>query len=60
MTISLPEEAIQLREVLRKFVDDIIEPWAEEIDSTNDIPEEIFDRAAQIRAHIRLVAVWKV
>ena len=48
MTISLPEEAIQLREVLRKFVDDIIEPRAEEIDSTNDIPEEIFDRAREI------------
>ena len=36
MVISLPEEAIQLREMLRKFVDEVIEPRAAEIDRTND------------------------
>ena len=48
MPISLPEDALQLRDTLRRFVDEVIEPYAAEIDRTNDIPEDIFDKGREM------------
>jgi acyl-CoA dehydrogenase len=44
MPIVLPPEAVELRDTLRRFVDEVVEPRAKEIDETNDIPEEIFEK----------------
>ncbi|HEY4192163.1 MAG TPA: acyl-CoA dehydrogenase family protein [Mesorhizobium sp.] len=38
----------QLRDAVRAFVDDIVEPHAAEIDRTNEIPEHILDKAREL------------
>lgn len=48
MPIRLPEEVIQIRDTVRGFVDDVVLPRAEEIDRTNEIPEEVFARAREL------------
>ncbi len=46
--IQLPEEVRQLRDMLRRFVDNEVEPHAAEIDRTNEIPAVILDKAREL------------
>ncbi|MEX0759113.1 MAG: acyl-CoA dehydrogenase family protein, partial [Tistlia sp.] len=48
MPIRLPEEIVQLRETVRRFVADEVEPRANEIDATNQVPEAILDKAREL------------
>lgn len=45
---QLPSEFVQLRDIVLRFVDEIVEPCAQQIESTNEIPQEVLDRAAQL------------
>jgi acyl-CoA dehydrogenase len=46
MHYELPEELTQLRDSLRRFVADEIEPRAKTIEQTNDIPDELLAKGA--------------
>lgn len=48
MPLTLPEEAQQIRETVRGFVKDFVQPHAGEIDRTNEIPEPIFAKAREL------------
>ncbi|OQM76047.1 acyl-CoA dehydrogenase family protein [Manganibacter manganicus] len=48
MVLRLPEEVRQIRDTVRAFVDDIVQPRAAEIDRANEIPEEILDKAREL------------
>lgn len=48
MPIRLPEEIVQLRDTVRRFVADEVEPRANEIDETNRVPEAILDKAREL------------
>ncbi len=48
MPIRLPEDVRQLRDTVRAFVDDVVEPRAAEIDRTNVIPDEILAKAREL------------
>jgi acyl-CoA dehydrogenase len=46
--LRLPEDVIQLRNTIRGFVDEVIEPQAALIDRTNEIPDDIFVQAREL------------
>jgi acyl-CoA dehydrogenase len=48
MQYELPEELKQLRDSLRRFVEDEIEPSAKVIEQTNDIPDELLAKGAAL------------
>lgn len=48
MPLRLPEDIRQVRETIRAFVDDVVLPHASAIDATNEVPEEIFDKAREL------------
>ncbi|WP_101342141.1 acyl-CoA dehydrogenase family protein [Cereibacter azotoformans] len=48
MHIHLPEDIVQLRDTVRRFVATEVEPRAAEIDRTNTIPTAIFDTAREL------------
>jgi acyl-CoA dehydrogenase len=48
MHYELPEELTQLRDSLRRFVADEIEPRAKTIEQTNDIPDELLAKGAEL------------
>lgn len=48
MPLRLPEEVRQVRETVRAFVDEVVQPHAAEIDRTNEIPPEILDKAREL------------
>lgn len=48
MPIRLPEEIVQLRDTVRRFVAEEVEPRANEIDATNQVPEGILDKAREL------------
>lgn len=48
MPIVLPEAVVQLRGVLRRFVDEVIEPRAAEIDRTNEVPEDVLEHGREL------------
>ncbi len=48
MQYDLPEELRQLRDSLRRFVADEIEPCAKRIEQTNDIPDELLAKGAEL------------
>ncbi len=48
MSIRLPEEVVQLKQTIRRFVQDELQPAANEIDRTNEIPQSIIDKAREL------------
>ena len=48
MQYELPEELAQVRDSLRRFVADEIEPRASVIEQTNDVPDELLAKAAEL------------
>jgi acyl-CoA dehydrogenase len=48
MEYTLPEELIQFRDSLRRFVAEEIEPRASVIESTNDVPLELLAKAREL------------
>lgn len=48
MPIRLPEDVTQMRDMVRRFVDDEVEPLAAKIDSENRIPEELMAKAREM------------
>lgn len=46
--LELPEDVILIRDTIRRFVDDVVEPRADEIERTNDIPKDILDAAKEL------------
>ena len=44
MDFNFPEEIEQLRKVVRKFVEEEVEPVAMEIEEKNEIPKHIIER----------------
>lgn len=48
MPLRLPEEVIQMRETVRGFVDEYVQPLAEQIDRSNEIPESLLDKAREL------------
>lgn len=48
MPLRLPEEVRQVRDTIKAFVDDYVQPHAARIDETNEIPEEILDKAREL------------
>jgi acyl-CoA dehydrogenase len=46
--IRLPEDVVQIRETVKGFVDNIVQPHAATIDRTNEIPDEIFAKAREL------------
>jgi len=46
--IRLPDEVVQIRDTVRGFIDDVVEPHAQHIDRMNDIPEIVFDKAREL------------
>lgn len=45
MTIRLPDEVTQMRDMVRRFVDSEVEPLAHQIDTDNEIPESLTQKA---------------
>lgn len=45
---SLPEELVQLSDMLRRFVDEEIAPRAGEIERTNEVPADLLAQAAEL------------
>jgi len=48
MREELPEEVVQLRDVLTRFVDNEILPLAAQIDQTNEVPQELLEKGGQL------------
>jgi acyl-CoA dehydrogenase len=48
MQYELPEALVQVRDSVRRFVADEIEPGASVIEETNDIPDELLAKAAAL------------
>lgn len=48
MPIRLPDEVVQIRETVRGFIDDVVEPHAQHIDQMNEIPEIVFEKAREL------------
>ena len=48
MPIRLPEEVVQIRDTVRGFINEVVEPHAQQIDRTNEIPEVIFEKAREL------------
>ena len=48
MQFDLPEELVEFRRNVRKFVTEEIEPRAKDIEHTNDIPEDLLKKAAAL------------
>lgn len=48
MPIRLPDEVAQIRDTVRGFIDDAVEPHAQHIDRMNEIPESVFDKAREL------------
>lgn len=46
--IDLPEELVQFRDSLHRFVAEEIEPRAAEIEETNDLPDALLEKAAEL------------
>ena len=44
----LPEEFVQLRDSVRRFVKEVVEPHAQDIERSNDIPQVVLDKAAEL------------
>lgn len=45
---QLPDELVQLRDTVKRFTDNVIEPYAAQIDKTNEVPQEILTQAAEL------------
>lgn len=45
---KLPEELVQLRDAVRRFTDEVIEPRAAEIEANNDVPKDVLRQAAEL------------
>ncbi|NRP72176.1 Acyl-CoA dehydrogenase [Ensifer psoraleae] len=48
MPIRLPDEVVQIRDTVRGFIDDVVEPHAQHIDRMNEIPEIVFEKAREL------------
>jgi butyryl-CoA dehydrogenase len=48
MRIELSEEHRMLRDTVRRFAEEVVEPRAAEVDETGLFPRDIFDRAAEL------------
>ncbi len=48
MPIRLPEEVVQIRDTVRGFIDEVVEPHAQHIDRMNEIPEVVFEKAREL------------
>jgi acyl-CoA dehydrogenase len=46
--ITLPEEIVQLRDTIRRFVAEVVEPRAQEIEDDNEIPEDVLQAAREL------------
>lgn len=45
---QLPEELVQLRDTVKRFTDNVIEPYAAQIDKNNEVPQEILTKAGEL------------
>jgi acyl-CoA dehydrogenase len=45
---QLPEELVQLRDAVRRFTDEVIEPRAAEIEATNEVPRDVLRQAGEL------------
>lgn len=45
---SLPEELVQLKDMLRRFVDDVVAPRAAEIEQSNAVPADVLAKAGEL------------
>lgn len=45
---QLPEELVQLRDAVRRFTDEVIEPRAAEIEATNEVPKDVLRQAGEL------------
>lgn len=45
---QLPEELVQLRDAVRRFTDEVIEPRAAEIEVTNEVPKDVLRQAGEL------------
>jgi len=48
VVLRLPDEVIQIRETMRGFVEEYVQPLAAEIDRTNEIPDSVLDKAREL------------
>lgn len=48
MRIKLNEEQVLLRDMVRRFADEVVRPRAKEIDESGIFPREFFDQAAEL------------
>ena len=48
MAIKLPEDVTHLREMVRRFVAEDVEPRAGEIEETNRVPDDVLDKAREL------------
>ena len=48
MQIELTEEQKLLRETVRRFAEEVVEPRAKEIDETGEFPRSFFDQAGEL------------
>jgi acyl-CoA dehydrogenase len=45
---QLPPEFVQLRDSVTRFVDEVVEPCAQQIERSNEIPQRVLDVAAEL------------
>lgn len=45
---QLPEDLVQLRDAVRRFTDEVIEPRAAEIEATNEVPRDVLRQAGEL------------
>jgi acyl-CoA dehydrogenase len=45
---QLPSEFVQLRDSVLRFVDEVVEPHAQQIEQDNEIPQPVLDEAAKL------------
>lgn len=48
MQVQLNEEQLLLKEMVRRFADEVVAPRAREIDETGEFPREYFDQAGEL------------
>jgi len=48
MQVQLNEEQVLLKEMVRRFAEEVVAPRAREIDETGEFPREFFDQAGQL------------
>jgi acyl-CoA dehydrogenase len=48
VALQLTAELKQLKDTVRRFVDEVVEPRAAEVERTNDVPDDVLDRAREL------------